>query len=306
MKSDIKYVSYTEIDFIKWDACIENSLNGIVFAYSWYLKSVSDEWDALILNDYDAVFPITRKSKFGLNYFYNPIFALQLGVFSKVTLSNDLINRFINCIPSKIKLIDINLNFGNKLIDSSFDISDKSCQFIDLKDNYEIIFQKYSTNLKRNLTKAKKNNLEIVLSLNTENVVKLFKENRGGALKEITEDHYFRLNTLLAEMQKRKIGKIYECWLGKELIASAFFSITNNRIIYIKGGNTQKGRDLGAMHFIMDEVIHLNSKSNLIFDFGGSSIPQVVRFNHTFGANDYVYQRLYRNRLPFFLKLLKK
>ena len=66
--------------------------------------------------------------------------------------------------------------FGNKLIDSSFDISDKSCQFIDLKDNYEIIFQKYSTNLKRNLTKAKKNNLEIVLSLNTENVVKLFKE----------------------------------------------------------------------------------------------------------------------------------
>jgi len=90
------------------------------------------------------------------------------------------------------------------------------------------------------------------------------------------------------------------------LVASACFSITNDRIIYIKGGSTPKGREVGAMHMIMDEVIHLNSNSKFIFDFGGSSIEQVARFNHSFGANDYEYQRLYRNNLPFFVKLLKK
>jgi hypothetical protein len=56
----------------------------------------------------------------------------------------------------------------------------------------------------------------------------------------------------------------------------------------------------------MDEVIHLNSSSKMIFDFGGSSIEQVARFNHSFGAKDYEYQRLYRNNLPFIIKLLKK
>ena len=120
------------------------------------------------------------------------------------------------------------------------------------------------------------------------------------------DEQYQRLHSLLIELKQRKLGKIYECWLENELVASACFSITNNRIIYIKGGSTPRGREVGAMHLIMDEVIHLNSNSNFIFDFGGSSIEQVARFNHSFGATDYEYPRLYRNNLPFFVKLLKK
>jgi hypothetical protein len=217
-----------------------------------------------------------------------------------------LYNEFFNSLPSKIKLIDFNANFGNKIENLSFEISNKSCQFIDLNDSYEVISKKYTTNLKRNLAKARKNNLEIVLSVDTENVVKLFRENRGNTLKEMKLEQYDRLNELILQLKKRKLGKIYECWFENEMIASACFSITNNRVLYIKGASTSKGKEYGAMHLIMDEVIHLNSGKKMIFDFGGSSIPQVSRFNHSFGASDYQYQRLYRNKLPFFIKLLKK
>ena len=74
MTSSIRYVAHNELDKSKWDDCIETASNGIVFAYSWYLDAVCDNWDALVLNEYEAVFPITKKSKFGLNYFFNPIF----------------------------------------------------------------------------------------------------------------------------------------------------------------------------------------------------------------------------------------
>ncbi len=306
MKTEILYIKYEEIDFLKWDECISVSPNGIVFAYSWYLNSVCDSWDALIMNNYEAVFPITKKSKFGLNYLFNPIFALQLGVFSKNQVSDTLLNQFLQHFPSKIRLIDLNLNFGNNFKGNDFEVSEKTCQQIDLSVSYDIISKKYSSNLKRNLSKARKHKLEIVLSIDTKRVVSLFKENRGDSLKEMKDEHYDRLNTLLQKMRENKVTKIYECWLDKELIASACFSICNGRIVYIKGGSSQKGRDLGAMHMIMDEVIHLNSESNLIFDFGGSSIPQVARFNHSFGAIDYVYQRLYRNKLPLLIRLLKK
>lgn len=306
MKTEIIYTSYNEIDKSKWDECIRNSVNGLVFAYSWYLDAVCDRWDALVLNDYEGVFPITKKSKFGLNYFFNPIFALQLGVFSKNEITHELLSQFIQHIPSKLRLIDINLNFGNSYNGNDFEVGKKTCQQIVLNESYESISNKYSKNIKRNLTKARKNNLEIVLSIDTERVVGLFKENRGDTLKEMKDEQYDRLTNLLKKMRENKIAKIYECWFGKELIASACFSICNGRIVYIKGGSTQKGRDLGAMHMIMDEVIHLNSESELIFDFGGSSIPQVARFNHSFGAVDYVYQRLYRNKLPLLIRLLKK
>lgn len=306
MKNKIQYIPYEKIDKNKWDKCIEESINGIVFAYSWYLDAVCSSWDGLVLNDYEAVFPITKKSKFGIHYFFNPIFALQLGIFSKNKITETLYNEFFNSLPSKIKLIDFNANFGNKIENLSFDVSSKSCQYIDLNDSYEVISKKYTTNLKRNLAKARKNNLEIVLSVDTENVVKLFRENRGNTLKEMKLEQYDRLNELLLQLKKRKLGKIYECWFENEMIASACFSITNNRVLYIKGASTSKGKEYGAMHLIMDEVIHLNSGKNMIFDFGGSSIPQVSRFNNSFGASDYQYQRLYRNKLPFFIKLLKK
>ena len=306
MISSIRYITHNELDKSKWDNCIETASNGIVFAYSWYLDAVCDNWDALVLNEYEAVFPITKKSKFGLNYFFNPIFALQLGVFSNQKITTGLVNQFLEAIPKKLKLVDIQLNFGNSVENQLFEVSNKKCQFIDLSSSYEEISKKYSTNLKRNLSKARKENCEIVLSLETENVIKLFKENRGETLKEMKDEQYKRLDSLLTQLKQRKLGKIYECLFENELVASACFSITNNRIIYIKGGSTPTGREVGAMHLIMDEVIHLNSSSNMIFDFGGSSIEQVARFNHSFGSTDYEYQRLYRNNLPFIVKLLKK
>jgi len=306
MNVGLNYISSNEVDKIKWDKCIQDSLNGIVFGYSWCLDSVCDSWDALILNDYEAVFPIIRSSKLGIHYFFNPIFALQLGVFSKNEISEEVLSEFLKAIPTKIKLIDIQLNFGNKINNTDFQVSTKSCQKIDLSQDYTSISSKYSTNLKRNLSKARKNKLEIVLSTDSEQVIRLFKENRGDALTEIKSEHYVRLKSLLDKMIEKEVSKIYECWKDGLLIASAAFSITNNRIIYIKGGTTSEGRKLGAMHLIMDEVLRLNSEKDLNFDFGGSSIPQVARFNHGFGSEDYFYNRLYLNRLPFWLKMLKK
>lgn len=302
----IVYKKYKEIDKQKWDQCIQASPNGLVFAYSWYLDAVCDSWDALVLNDYEAVFPITRKSKVRIHYFFNPIFALQLGVFSKKTLTSELVLEFIEKIPSKIKLTDIYLNYANEYKGNEYEVTLRKCQQINLIDSYDVISARYSTNLKRNLAKAHKNKLEIVLSLDESVVVTLFKENGGDAIKDITEKHFTRLENLIRNMKTKKMAKIYECWSGKELVATACFSICNGRITYIKGGSTKTGRDLGAMHMIMDEVIHLNSGKEMIFDFGGSSIPAVAKFNANFGVEEYTYQRLYRNNLPLLLKILKK
>lgn len=302
----IRYIAYKDIDKNKWDDCLLNASNGLIFGFSFYLDAVCDEWDALVMDEYDAVFPITRKSKLGIHYLFNPIFALQLGIFSKEPVTFELVSEFISRIPPKIKLTDIYLNYGNSFESKEYTISQKVCQKINLSKPYEEIAIHYSTNLKRNLSKARKNKLEIVLSSDEKTVVKLFRENGGEDIKDITDQHFIRLEKLIANLKEKKCVKIYECWLGKEQIASACFSVSNNRIIYIKGGSTKTGRELGAMHLIMDEVIHLNSGKNLVFDFGGSSIPQVARFNANFGAEDYNYTRIYKNNLPFFAKLITK
>ncbi|OIP03307.1 MAG: hypothetical protein AUJ97_04685 [Bacteroidetes bacterium CG2_30_32_10] len=60
---EIRYLKHKEIDKDKWDNCIEKAFNGIIYAYSWYLDIVSENWDALIEDDYKTVFPLTQKKK---------------------------------------------------------------------------------------------------------------------------------------------------------------------------------------------------------------------------------------------------
>ena len=59
----IKYLQHKEIDKAKWDACIEQAPNGLIYSYSWYLDAMSKHWDALVLKDYEAVMPLTWNKK---------------------------------------------------------------------------------------------------------------------------------------------------------------------------------------------------------------------------------------------------
>ena len=34
---NIKYVKHKDIDKVKWDACIDNAPNALIYAYSYYL-----------------------------------------------------------------------------------------------------------------------------------------------------------------------------------------------------------------------------------------------------------------------------
>ena len=63
------YIKHQDIDFKKWDATILSSAFPFVFAQSFYLNATCPNWDALIIGDYESVFPITQKIKFGFKYF---------------------------------------------------------------------------------------------------------------------------------------------------------------------------------------------------------------------------------------------
>ena len=86
----IQYLKNKEIDFKKYDACIEAAINSRIYAYSWYLNIVADNWDALVLNDYEAVMPLPWRQKYFIKYIYPPAWTQQLGVFSSAEVNETL------------------------------------------------------------------------------------------------------------------------------------------------------------------------------------------------------------------------
>ncbi|MEA3446653.1 MAG: hypothetical protein U9R19_18205, partial [Bacteroidota bacterium] len=96
----IRFLIHKQIDKRKWNQCIKSSVNGIVYAYSWYLDIVSENWEALVEDDYKSVMPLTINEKYGISYLRQPIFTQQLGVFSSQRLDSNLVKTFIKSIPS--------------------------------------------------------------------------------------------------------------------------------------------------------------------------------------------------------------
>jgi len=91
-----------------------------------------------------------------------------------------------------------------------------------------------------------------------------------------------------------------------QLISSAVFLYSHNRAYYILVGNHPDGRTIGASHALIDYFIRDNASKPLLLDFEGSDIRNLAFFYSSFGATEEKFAGIKLNRLPFYLKWLKK
>ena len=109
----IQYLLYKDIDLIKYDTCISKSSSLRIYALTWYLNCVTDSWSVLVLNDYEAVMPLPKRKKLGINYIYQAPWVQQLGIFSKNKIDKSTIVEFLEKIPKKFILVDYFFNSDN-------------------------------------------------------------------------------------------------------------------------------------------------------------------------------------------------
>lgn len=302
---EIKYLEHNEIDKAKWDLCINQAINRLPYAFSWYLDVVSPNWHALVSDDYKFVFPLTWRNKMGFNYLYQPLFTQQLGIFSSIPVSFAVSNDFLNAIPSKFKLIEINLNSFNPAAGNKF-VASKRLNFeMDLSLSYEEIRKFYSDNQKRNINKAKKNELKINQPDISE-VISLFKNDRGLKVERMKNESFELLRRLYSALKQKGISYIRGVSDGSQTICGGIFIQTEYRIIFLFSGNTVIGKSSGAMSFLIDSVIQENSNKKIILDFEGSNDLGLARYYSSFGSIEHVYLHLKKNTLPFPVRLFKR
>lgn len=278
----IKYVEHKEIDFAKYDACIAESENSLIYAYSWYLDIVAENWDALVLGDYEMVMPLTHRKKYYIPYIFLPPWVQQLGVFSANIIDEDLVLDFISRIPGKFKSIDILFNHKNSF--SSKRLKFRNNYILDLNKEYKLLFDNFAKGRKSSIKQAKKYGLILRESNNVESLIQLFMNNKGSELNKPERDYTAIRNLVSVALKKDKV-KIYKVFDENTLeIGGAIFLIDRNRITYLFSAVNQKGRDKQAMSFLIDLIIKKYSGQELILDFEGSMIQGIADFFMSFGA----------------------
>lgn len=276
----IQYLKRNEIDIEKYNQCIENSYNSRVYAYSWYLDIVADNWGVLVLNDYEAVMPLPWRSKYLIKYIYPPAWTQQLGIFSSKKIDEKLILKFIKSIPKKFKKVTIQFNSGNKFKNKN--TVERVNYILSLDKSYEEIYKKIKRDRKHRLSQSLKENMSLIEG-EIKDVVLLSKT--FYSYLQISEDHY----SLLAKLSELKNTFIISVHKKEELLGSVLFLIDAKRITYLFSVVSEKGRKKQVPSFIINHVIEKYSETNLVFDFEGSMIPGIASFFRSFGSEKEVY-----------------
>jgi hypothetical protein len=302
---EIRYIKNNHIDLLKWDACIRQSPQGLMYVYSWFLNVVSPGWDALVLGDYTAVMPLTHRRKWGVCYLYQPAFCAEAGVFSTAEMDALLVQRFLRSIPKKFRYVDICLNRSNLFNLTDYVFIERINYVLLLGRSYEEILAGYSENHKRNIQKARKQGLNVVDVLVDEAIQLVCDHIKNNPFKTHSDKEIFR--HLFSQVQKKNAAICLGVKNSKGLLLScAVFFYSQHQWYYLIAGSTEEGKKNGAAHLLVDTFIRQHAGTKQVLDFEGSDVESVAFFYRGFGSEKIHYPYLRMNRLPFWLSFFKK
>lgn len=299
----IQLVKNKDIDYQLWDQCIENSSSELLYAQSWYLDIVSPDWDALVYGRYEFVMPLCIKQKMGISFLLQPIFAQQHGIFPEPDLV--IQGLFLSHLRERFKYITINLHAGHlEPFPDGFNVEARKNCLLKLTAPYEELKGHYSKHTKRQIKKAEEQKVFIVKGIQANEYLDLkFSADNGKSVQPVRQT----LNRILEYGMRKGSGIIYAAYTKENVLcAAAYFLFGQKRVTYLNAVSSEEGKNVSAMHKIVDQFIRDHANFPLTLDFEGSAIPGVARFYEAFGAENEFYFCLKSNKLPLPLRWIKK
>ncbi len=240
--NQLRVLKRKEIDEQKWNALIQNSVQSLPYALSYYLDAVAENWEAVVLNDYEAAMPLVWLRKLGLKCLYQPYYCQQLGVFSRQNLSPKAMKEMLAAAQG-FPYININLNPSVQTIAADFSLKQKKNLLLDLGKDYASIRKNYSENHKRNIAKAEKSKLVFTEALELKPFQKFYLENINRTKENFKPQHEKIFKALTKTLTTNATAKIFAVDNGEqELVAAVLLVLHQNRLVGIINTSSAEGK----------------------------------------------------------------
>jgi hypothetical protein len=305
MGTQIQILFYKEIDPEKWNNCIDNSSNSLIYARYQYLTKQCNNWSGLIINDYKTVLPLPWKKKWGIRYLYAPPFIQQLGFFGN--LSGLPIPQVIDRIKEYVKFGDLFFNYQNIELLKNINYVEKTNFILNLNHSYPKIYNNYSQDLVKNLQRSEKHNLQYIQSVSIENTIEQFQINYQNRFPQYNATSFQNLKATCKELANKN-----QCFTRsvcadatKQVISTALLLKDNTRLYLLINSTNTTGRSLSANHFLLDSIIQEFCEESLILDFEGSERKGIKDFYQSFHPINQPYFHYRFNNLPFLINLVR-
>jgi hypothetical protein len=278
----IRYLTHQEIDKNKWDNCIEKSPNGLIYGYSWFLDRMTDNWDALVEDNYVAVMPLPWRKKYLFSYIYQPFFTQQLGVFSThEVVSEQKSTAFISKIPFRFIKVHTQLNFANTLAGKIKTIERKNF-YIDLGQPYSEIYKKFKLDVGNQIRNAEKLNITITEDILPETIIELYAQQYQYKISNIGQQDFKRLIELCHYLKSKNQYFSAGIYKNQTLIGAIIILTCPKRAQWMVNMQTNQGREIKTQYLLINYFIKLYAQKINYLDFGGSDIKAIAAFMRKF------------------------
>lgn len=290
----MKIIQREHIDIQKWNALVSSSPNNSVFSLSTYLDAVAENWCVLTDDQYSKGIALPYTVRLGIKVVYTPIFVRYLEWFGEEIENLETIKAIIQNEFQHGQLSST-VCFENK----------KSDEFIfQISDNQDE--QVINSQAKRMLSKFEKAGFTIHLEADEEEILKIIKAELPQKVSSLNDKSLTSLDALVKSLKKNQLLKVIAVKKENTVLGGLFLVEFNQSLLYLKGAFTAESKKEGAMYGVMQFAIELAKKHNKRFDFGGSRVDGVRRFNVNLGGKDVTYHSfLWDNSLLWF-KILKR
>ncbi len=291
------------IDKHQWNTLIQKSVNGLIYAQYQYLNTMADQWEAIVLDDYRAVWPLPYRKKWGIKYYYTPAFIQQLGLIGDI--QQDDISTCLQHIKQNASLADLQLNFLNDT--TIIPQQQQRTNFIlDLNQSFESILSRCQPAFKHTYQKlAAESQFNCTTTYNYESIIDQYHNLYQSKHKSLHKSDLEKFKKLIAEYLQTGQCTIYVVQQEATLLAASILVSDNNRIYNILNLLTEAGRKNQSNYLLYGRILSMYSNQKLLFDFEGSDLSGVKAFYAKMQPVNQPYFQCRLNQLPWPIRLLK-
>ncbi len=299
MHNEIDIVPSFNIDREKWDRCISNSSNALIYGTSAYLDHLADHWTGIVVNDYEMVMPVAWRRKLGIRYSYHVPFIQQLGIFCGKKNPDE--KRFKESLFSVCRYGDYPFNFGNSIGETGAFVN----YILPLNATYADLSKRFSGDAIQNIRRSEGQGLHYEKA-EIDEAFHYFRKLYGTYIG-VTGEQFTRFRKLcifIGENGEIIVRKV----TGQDgsLLAIALLPKDKRRLYNVMNSTLPEGKKKEANYYLLSRLWMEFEDSGMIFDFEGSDIPGVQEFYRKFGGINQPYHKLHFNHLPWTVKLFKK
>ncbi|MEN9597923.1 MAG: hypothetical protein RL596_234 [Bacteroidota bacterium] len=261
-----------EVDTVLWEQCLHNNKKqASLYMHINYLHALTDNWLPIINQDYSIIAAVPYRKKWGIIYAYTAPFIQATTIVGAATAIEK--KAILSIIQQKFRYGTLALNNINEL-----SIGEEKTNFIlPLNTIYANIERKFSADLKQNIKKAYKYQLQYTHSNDLDDAITLYRIMNDHKTPHVKENNYSKLTNYCTNNSDHFYIRIAQDPNNRTL-AIALLLKKYDKLYNILNAVTDNGRKLGANHFLLSNIIKEFSNTNLTFDFEGSSIPGIQQF----------------------------